>query len=139
MDLYNLHTNQKKLYGFDIIPFKAPKFAYKLASTNPKLRPELEPVIMKDPECACLYALNVLERRWPEAEPYIMKDPYSAYVYSWLVLKRRWPEAEPYIMKDPTNAYVYAKHVLKRRWPEAEPVIMKDQFWWREYKMKFDL
>ncbi len=138
MNLYNLHSNPEELHGFDIAPYKLPKLAYGLAKSNPKLRPKLEPAIMKDPRWAFYYALYVLKRPWSEAEPYIMKDPYSACGYSWLVLKRRWPEAEPYIMNDPINAYVYATY-LKRRWPEAEPYIMKDPYWWKEYKRHFEL
>ncbi len=139
MNLYDLHSNPEGLYGFDVAPYKMPKLAYELAKRNRKLGPKLEPVIMKDPMCACLYALNVLERRWSEAEPYIMKDPYSAYLYAAYVLERRWPEAEPYIMKNSRWAYEYADFILERLWPEAEPYIIKDKFWWNQYKRRFNL
>ena len=124
-NLYLLHSNPKELHGFDIVPYKLPEFAYQIAKTNRKLRPKLEPIIMKDPEWAFEYAEYVLIRPWPEAEPYIMKDPEFAYMYTKYVLERHWPEAEPYIMKDPKWEYYYAIFILKRRWLEAEPYIMK--------------
>ena len=139
MNLYNLHSNPEQLHGFDVVPYKAPDIAYKLAKKNPELRPKLEPSIMKDPYLSYLYAMDVLNRPWPKAEPYIMKDPQYAYYYAYDVLKRRWPEAEPYIIKDPKWAYSYARHILRRRWPEAEPYIMKDQKWWDFYKERFNL
>ncbi len=137
MNLYNLHSNSKGLYGFDVAPYKIPALAYDLAKTHPELQSKLEPAIMKDPACAALYALYILKRPWPEAESIIMKNPGGAFYYAHYVLKRRWKEAEPHIMKDPCPAYFYAHNVLKRRWPEAEPYIMKDPSWWKEYKRVF--
>ena len=139
MNLYDLHSNPKELYGFDIAPYKLPWLAYDLAMKNSKLRPKLEPAIMKDPEWAYEYALYVLERPWPEAEPVIMKDPKYAYLYARDVIRRRWPEAEQYIMENSRCACLYARYVLKRRWPEAEPYIMKDLGWWNDYKRHFNL
>jgi len=137
MNLYNLHSNPKELYGFDVAPYKMPELAYELANTNPELRPKLEPAIMKDPKYAYYYVRDVLKRPWPEAEPVIIKDPTVAADYASDVLKRRWPDAEPYIMKDPQWAYSYVRSVLKRAWPEAEPYIMKDPIWWNQYKKMF--
>ena len=139
MNLYSLHSNPEVLHGFDIAPYKLPAVAYIHAMNNPKLRPKLEPIIMKDPEYVFLYAHYVLKRRWPEAEPYIMKDPASATHYAEHVLKRPWPEAEPYIMKDPYHAFWYADIVLNDIWPEAEPYIMKDERIWTQYKLAFNL
>ena len=139
MNLYSLHSNPEELHSFDVAPHKIPDLAYDLAWENPELRPKLEPVIMKHPECSHYYALYVLKRPWSEAEPYIMKDPKWAYYYARAVLNHPWPEAEPYIMKDPKWAYQYAHHVLKRRWPEAEPYIMKLPAFWFLYKRKHNL
>lgn len=105
-----------------------PKEAYQICK---KLRrkkgiPELESIIMKDPEWAYKYAYNVIDKRWPEAESIIMKDPGSAYKYAYFVIKKRFFEAEPYIMKDPYWAYEYACDILEKRWPEAESIIIKD-------------
>ena len=41
-----------------------------------------------------------MKGRWLEAEPYIMKNPQYAYNYAINVLKRRWLEAEPFIFQD---------------------------------------
>jgi hypothetical protein len=99
-NLYLLHSNPEQLFGYDQAIYRMPRLAYKLAWEKPGLRKQLEPFIMKDPDWAYYYALDVLKRPWPEAEPYIMKDPQWAYWYALNVLKRPWPEAEPYIMKD---------------------------------------
>ena len=80
---------------------------------------------MKDSFIAQAYAYYVINGRWPEAEEYIMKDPDSAYHYA-LNIVGRWPAAEPYIMQDPRSAYHYASNVIKGRWPEAESLIMRD-------------
>ena len=139
MNIYDLHLTPEGLHGFDIAPYKMPALAYELAKKNPELRSKLEPVIIKDPHYAFLYAYSILKRRWPEAEPHIMKDPEWAYMYTKYVLERRWPEAEPYIMKAIIPAFNYAAYILKRRWPEAEPYIMKDPSWWNAYKREFKL
>ena len=138
-NLYQLHSDPDKLYGYDIAPYRIPGMAYDLAEKNPRLRKKLEPVIMKDPQLACWYAIDVLRGRWSAAEPVIMKDPEGAYRYARAVLRGRWPEAEPVIMRDPYWAYKYAQQVLRERWPEAEPVIMKDPEFWKYYKNAFDL
>ena len=110
MNLYDLHSNPKELHGFNIAPYKIPELAYFLAKRNPALIPELEPAMMKDPCWACIYATNILKRRWLEAEPAIAKDPQWAYYYAKFVLKRPWPEAEPYIMKDLNFWKNYKRH-----------------------------
>jgi len=56
---------------------------------------------MKDAEYANHYARIFFQGvGWPEAEPVIMKDPQWAYLYAIDVLEDKWPEAEKYIMQD---------------------------------------
>ena len=79
------------------------------------------------------------KQRSPELEEIIMKDPEYAYYYASIVIKDRWPEAEPYVMKDPGYATYYAENVIKKRWIEAEPYIKKNRSWWDRYKQQFIL
>jgi hypothetical protein len=90
-NLYQLHSDPDKLYGYDIAQYRIPGMAYELAEKNPRLRKKLEPIIMQDPESAYLYAVHVLRKRWPAAEPVIMKSPEWAYRYAVQVLRKRWP------------------------------------------------
>jgi hypothetical protein len=76
--------------------------------------------------------------RRPELEKNIMKDPECAYLYAGNIIKGRWKEAEPYIMKKPEYAYYYAANVIKKRWPEAEETI-KNSHYWNRYKKRFEL
>jgi len=76
--------------------------------------------------------------RRPELEKNIMKDPECAYLYAGNVIKGRWKEAEPYIMKKPEYAYYYAANIIKKRWIEAEETI-KNSHYWNRYKKRFEL
>ena len=111
MNIYDLHSNPKELFGYDIAVSRVPDV--------------FMPEVMKK------------KKRRPDLEPYIMKDPESAYYYAKNILEKRWAEAEPHIMQNPTWAYAYARNILKKRWPEAEPYIQKDPEWWKEYKDMF--
>ena len=128
MNLYQLHSNPKTLYGYERM-LEIPKIAYKQAEDKyyeTGLRsPELEQVIGRDPQTAYLYALNILKRRWadigmPEVEQAIGRDPMWACHYAIFTLKRRWadigmPEVEQVISRSPMWDYHYARYVLKRR------------------------
>ena len=85
------------------------------------------------------YARDVIQGRWPEAEPIIMKDPKCACWYACFVIKGRWPEAEPTIMEGPHCARWYARDVIKGRWPEAEPIIMGNTYGWSDYCEHFGI
>jgi len=124
MDLRKNKELNKVLYEV-VKNEKDPALMYNYADANHKRFREFEPYIMKDPDSASNYAIEILKRRWPAAEKYIVKSPDGAYLYSWLILKRRWPAAEKYIMKDPEYSSHYAINVIKGRWPEAEHRIMK--------------
>jgi hypothetical protein len=66
--------------------------------------------------------------RWPELEKIVINDPDLAYRYAMFNIDGRWPEAEPTIMKDAESAYYYATNVLQKRWPEAEKVILNSPY-----------
>jgi hypothetical protein len=91
----------------------------------------------KDPWRAYAVAAT-LKMRWPEIEPLIMKHPKIAFMYANHVLKgKRWKEAEPYIIQDPEWAFYYAQSVIKGRWLKAEPIIKQDPVHWNLYKHRF--
>ena len=86
------------------------------------------------------------QKRMPNSESLIMKDPQYAYLYALNILKARWKEAEEVIMKSPEWAVKYATTVLNKagtgkkvRWQEAEPFIKKDPKWWEAYKKAFGI
>ena len=120
MNLYQLHSNPKTLYGYERM-LEIPKIAYKQAEDKyyeTGLRsPELEQVIGRDPQTAYLYAIGILRKRWPEGEPAIATSPEFAYQYARSVIKGRWHEAEPVIAKHPKFAYQYA-HERNRTWKD---------------------
>ena len=93
-----------------------------------------EPLIMRSPITAALYAAYIIKGRWPEAEPYIQRHSDAAFAYANGVLKRRWPEGERIIMGNPELAFKYARDVIKNRWPEAEQSIMSDPTYGNAYK-----
>ena len=102
MNIYDLHSDPKELFGYDIAVSRVPDIFMPEVIKKKRRRPDLEPYIMKDPKWAYSYAINVLKKRWPEAEPTIMKDARWAYEYARNILNDcRWPEAEPHIQKDP--------------------------------------
>ena len=77
------------------------------------------------PRLLYYYAFNIIKGRWPDVESIIMKDPESAYLYARFIIWGRWPEAEPYIMKNPRSACLYACSIIKGRWPEVEDILNK--------------
>jgi hypothetical protein len=140
-----LDNKQKKLINNAELALLLAKELYRKTKQR---SPELEEIIIKDPEYAYNYARDVIQGRWKEAEPIIMKDPYRAYNYALNIIninikdgdvKIRWKEAEPYIMKDPGYAIFYAIRVIEGRWPEAEETIKKNPYWWNRYKEIFKL
>jgi hypothetical protein len=61
-NLYLLHSNPKKLFGYDQANYRVPRLAYELVKEKPELKKQLEPIIMKDPEWAYWYASELLRR-----------------------------------------------------------------------------
>lgn len=62
---------------------------------------------------ACMYAKEVLQRRWPAAEPVIKMYPKSAYHYAKYVVKDRWEPGEDVIREDPIQWEMYMDDVVK--------------------------
>ena len=70
-----------------------------------------------DPTRAVNWAIKH-SQRFPEAEPYILKDPEGAYLYALNVIKGRWPEGEAVIATDSRAAKKYLERFpeAKREW-----------------------
>ena len=138
-----IHINDKRLKSFIFWHV-----------TNNKIRkPEIEDIISIYPECAYLYAYNIVRYtsdryRWadigkPEVEDIIGRDPKWAFYYAKDILHCRWadigkPEVEDIIGKDPMWAYHYVKYVLRKRWadigkPEVDDIIYKDETYGGSY------
>ena len=95
-----------------------PSQAYNKCLDNNKRDKELEPIIIKDPESAYLYARFIIRGRWIEAEDIISADSKLAFWYAQLVIKGRWKEAEDIIATDPRWAYLYAHDIIGGKLPE---------------------
>ena len=90
---------------------KVSELAYRKAWRAGKRLPELEYIIMTDPQIACFYAEDIIKGRWIEAEDIIMNDPHETYCYAIQVIKGKLPEKIHNMMllhaiKDPDNCYV---------------------------------
>lgn len=81
------------------------------------------------------YFTKINKERWPEIEPLIVDQPQFAIFYIKKILndfksasphRNRWPEAEPALAKDPKSAYDYAVFILRGPWPAAEPAMSRD-------------
>ena len=69
------------------------------------------------------YCKYVIEGEFPEIENIIMLDPDSAYLYAVHIKKERWIIAEQIIMTDIMNGYYYIRHFNKNNiWPELNNV-----------------
>ena len=103
-------------------------FAYSIDTKHDRW-PEAEPYILKNPDLAIMYAIELMHgERWLELEKIVINDPDLAYRYALFIIDGRWPEAEPTIMKDAESAYYYATNVLHKRWPNAEKVILNSPY-----------
>ena len=96
--------------------------ALTLGKTNRK--PEIEKVILTNPEFAFKYAQDVIGGVWPAAESIIATSPeYSFYYARYLRNSTPWPMGEPAIATNSYYSMLYAVHVLNNRFPLGEPAI----------------
>jgi len=95
-----------------------PQQAYNICLYN-KRDELLEPIIIKDLQCAYLYARYVIKDRWIRAEDIISNDPQYAYYYAQEIIKGRWIEAEHIISTNSGYTYLYARDVIKGKLPES--------------------
>lgn len=135
--LYDYHTSPTLLVGSGrSLQWIVPELALDLAKFyhhNSQFRhgafdPELQKVILKNPQVACRYAIDILKTRWPEAEPVLIENSEAAIDYAENIIKGRWKQAEPYILatRDMGKCILYAQRVINGRWPEAESHIFQD-------------
>lgn len=119
---------------------KTPKAAWLKVSRLRKKRriPELESLLIQDPNAAYNYAKSILQGRWIEAEPMILKEGSSKvlFFYAKHVIRDRWPEAESKIIECSKYIMEYTKDLVKNRWKEAEDKIISI-FWNQENKIPF--
>jgi hypothetical protein len=118
-------TTGRKIFDCERISQKAsmtPSKAYFKCLEDNKRDEQAEKIIIKDPQYAHYYALNIIKGRWKQAEPIIIINSSWAYYYAKEIIKDRWIEAEETI-KNSQYAYAYAKDVIKGRWIEAENII----------------
>lgn len=101
--------------------------------------PELEEEIKGDSRMACLYAIDLLKRRFPPAEKGIMaeiKDYHyvSAHAMSYLraFFPRGWDEVEPLIFEfcPLEAAFEYCREIKRIRWPELEERVLRNPETW---------
>lgn len=91
--------------------------------------PELEKLIINDPESIYNYATKNLRHRWVEAEPNLLKDVNTAIGYAAEFGIIKWLDLEKEIIKrkDKQAALMYAKYVTDReRVPELEHLFIGD-------------
>ena len=128
INLFKLHSNPEKLYGYQEAITQVPRLAWELVP--PKQKDELKSLWLRDPRYAYDYARYRLKGRWPEAEPVIAQDANLSYSYATYVLKSRFPEGEAAIATDLNWAERYARLVLHDPNPET---------WAERYKAKHGL
>ena len=95
---------------------------------------EAEPIIIKDPMFAVMYARDILHDRWEEAEEIIAECPANSLQYTLQVLNRNWvnpkirfEKAEETISKNHFYALQYAKEIIQGRWEKGEKAILKNK------------
>lgn len=106
----------------------SPEKALQCAEKQGERIPELEPIIIKDPESAYMYAKDIIKGKWPEAESTIMTRPAWAVIYAKNVIKGRWPEAEPCIMKSLRDANWYLRNNHELRNPSKDDPLILGSF-----------
>ena len=75
INLYKYHSNPETLEQYNNRTAIIPSLAYNYAIETKQRFPAGEPYIMKKPNWAFWYALEIIKGRWPEAEPSIMNHP----------------------------------------------------------------
>lgn len=117
-----------------------PKAAWQKISRLRKKRriPELESLILLDPNASYNYAKTIINGRWPAAEPIILEQGSAKilFYYARHVMNSRWKEAEEKILKDSKYILEYTKDVIGGRWPEAEETLISN-FWKQENENPF--
>lgn len=155
MNLYKLHANPESLkQGFhDTVPSlfwekyknkpdelkkresyiaKDPKYAYKYALVLKGLKGRHrfswepgEAAIATSSKFSCLYARNVLHRRFLLGEKSIADSSHDSVDYAYFVIKGRWEMGEDAIAKDADESFAYADF-LNKPFPKGEAIMAKD-------------
>jgi len=94
---------------------------------------EAENIIADNPQCAYIYARQVLKRRFFTGEKSIAKHPRLALAYAQNVLKGRFPAGEDAIAKSAELSLTYA-NFLNEPFLKGEVSMRKVDSIWDEYK-----
>ena len=87
-----------------------------------------EPVILKSPNDAVVYAKKVLKKPWPDAEKIIATDATASRFYAKDILKGPFPLGEKAIATSDMDSLYYAKSVLKSPFPKGEKAIIESEY-----------
>jgi hypothetical protein len=87
----------------------------------------LEDIVAQYANPAVFYAAEVLERRWPEVEPMMLQDPEDAVQYATFVINGAWYEAEDIISTDASASIEYA-YLIGKRFKKGEKTIINSKY-----------
>jgi hypothetical protein len=96
--------------------------------------PQIEAILVGDPELAINHALTRGYKTWPALADAILKEPDSHkkacwglhYVYH--ITHEPWPEIEPFIAQSAEMSFDYA-HAIGRRFPLGEEELITSPGW----------
>jgi hypothetical protein len=127
MNIYEFHSNSKKLKGFNSRFKYVPDFAYELAKKYHIQHSVLEKIIAKSPKYSVEYAKHILKGPFPLGEKSIKLNARHSFVYARDVLKKRFPDGEMAISSQISTTVQYASSVLRNRWIEQEDFIFENR------------
>ena len=127
MNLYNFHSKPESLLQYTTMSETNPHIFWEKYKNSPEELKKREKYIVRDPEYAYLYALDVLKfGQFPAGEAAIAKDAKYAYLYAKDILASPFPAGEAIIAKNAYYASHYARGVLKKPFPAGEAAIAQD-------------
>lgn len=124
-----LGKNFRRYGAEDKVPgLKSPKeLVLEISRTMEKPTPEMEDMILQDPQAILQYVMNALNgERWIRGEPVLAKDKSAAIFYVQNVLRGRFPEAEMLFSGDIRMAIAYSG-VTKVRWRDIGRLDVEDR------------
>lgn len=133
MNLYQYHTDPKKLDLHDVAHDIVPELVWKRHFSKPEELKKREKALAKNAKYAYLYAWQIIKGPFPAGEAAIAKDAEFSEAYAEKVLKGPFPKGEAAIAKDGFQSFMYAKYVLNGPFPAGEEA-MKNSEWWDPYK-----
>ena len=93
---------------------------------NAKALLEMEHIIATDAKASLLYALKI-KRPFRDGELAISLDPECARIYATDVIGGKFLPGEPVIATSDKDSYYYARYALKAPFPAGEQTIYKNE------------